>query len=167
MTRYVRIACMDYLMRFQTWIVVECWNWRLNWILKISTILSSIIFSLPLSHTRQTKFFFCVWRNMCSLRFSFCLNAESHPLWSHLNGRSSQWTFLMWILSSVPVVKLIATLLKSRKSLITKFFTCCECRRTLIAVIIFDFKMTLQMFLNVLLLKSTQSTKVALESLFF
>lgn len=59
----------------------------------------------PLSHTTQTKFFFCVWRNICSFKFSFCLNAESHPLWSHLNGRSSQCTFLMWIFSSVPVVK--------------------------------------------------------------
>jgi hypothetical protein len=42
-----------------------------------------------------------------------------------------------------------------------------ECGRTLIAMIIFNFEMSLQMLLDVLLFERSQATNVTFESLFF
>jgi hypothetical protein len=76
MARNMWISCVNYLMRFQARIVVKCCK-----VIGINnTSHYKIINDLPLSQTAHTKFFFCVCRSMCSFKFSFCLNAESHPL---------------------------------------------------------------------------------------
>lgn len=48
-----------------------------------------------------------------------------------------------------------------------KLGSCGECGRTLIAMIVLNFKVSLQMLFNVLLLERSQATNVAFKSLLF
>lgn len=132
------IPSVDDLMGFQAWIIVESWKGEgVSW--------SSI------SSDYQQRTFIANNANEVLL-----LGVTQHVFLQVLlllEGRLATFVFaLEWTILAMHVLDVNLQLRAS-----------CECRRTLVAVVVFDLEMAFQMLFDVLLLERSQSADIALE----